>query len=246
MSSKKPLDPCSRPGSSLVKHAVDALRRRILAIDGDDIFLGSAEQLIEELGVSRPTFQQAARLLEHEQLLTIRSGVHGGFFARLPSVAAVTRMAAIYLNAQGTTLQQIAAANSPVVEEAAAMLARTRDPGVSERLSEFLRGHAGCEDSDDEHHRGGLLEFESMLGELCGNPAIALVLNMTRDLVRAGRHDHFYLTKDLARIHADFHRQLVEAVLYGDADMARLLTRRHVARLGALAAEHAGGRPTAS
>ena len=110
-------------GSSLVKQAVDALRKRILAVAGGEVFLGSEEQLIEALGVSRPTFRQAARLLEHELLLKIKRGIHGGFFAQPPSASAVSRMAAIYLNAQGTTLQQISAATSPVVEEAAALLA---------------------------------------------------------------------------------------------------------------------------
>ena len=215
-----------------MKQAVDALRKRILAVAGGEVFLGSEEQLIEELGVSRPTFRQAARLLEHELLLKIKRGIHGGFFAQPPSASAVSRMAAIYLNAQGTTLQQISAATSPVVEEAAALLALAKDPSVCQRLADYQRSHAGFEESGDERHRVRvLLEFETLVGDLCGNPAVALVLNMMRDLVRDPRHGHFQVTNDMARVHAEFHEQLVAAVLLKDAEMARLLARRHLARI---------------
>src|ERR1700748_131872 len=108
-----------RAGVSLVQQAVDALRRAVLEAPGPDVFLGSEEQLIAALGVSRPTFRQAAKLLRHENLLTIKRGMGGGFFTRSPSADAVSRMAAIFLDAQGTGMRQINDVVGPLQAEAA-------------------------------------------------------------------------------------------------------------------------------
>lgn len=67
-------------------------------------FLGSEDELIERYGVSRPTLRQAARIVEHEQLITVRRGVNGGFFTRLPTAEAVARVASVFLRLNGTDL----------------------------------------------------------------------------------------------------------------------------------------------
>src|SRR5579885_2375590 len=81
-------------GPSAVEVAAGALRGAALACaDGERI--GSEEDVLERIGVSRPTLRQAARLLESEELLVVRRGVKGGFFARRPTTDAVARMASV-------------------------------------------------------------------------------------------------------------------------------------------------------
>ncbi|GAA0768071.1 FCD domain-containing protein [Ideonella azotifigens] len=222
-----------RASTSLVKRAVDALRQRILAVTGpDDAFLGSEEQLIATLGVSRPTFRQAARLLEHEALLKIKRGIGGGFFAQPPSVQAVSRMAAIFLSSQGATLQQIANATAPVIEEAAGALAGTSDASVRRRLAEHVKQHAGFEASPDEGHRvQAVLAFDALVGQLSGNPALALMLNLLHGLVRDPEHGLFRVTPARARAHAEYQQQLAAAVQKRDVATARQLARQHSASL---------------
>jgi len=55
--------------------AVAALRRRIiLGRLGEGDVLPSEDDLMAELGVSKPTLRQAIRILESESLVTVRSG----------------------------------------------------------------------------------------------------------------------------------------------------------------------------
>lgn len=219
-------------GAPLVRRAVEALRKQILSVPRDHPFLGSEDELIATLGISRPTFRQAARLLEHEQLLKIKRGSGGGFFAQPPSARAVSRMAAIYLNSQETTLEQIHDAFGPLVVEAAALAANTATEATRSRLAEFVQSHLGFDELDDEKlQMRVVLEFETLLGDICGNPAVALMLSVMRDLVRDPRFGDVGLTRERAHSYAKFHRKLSEAVRLGDADMARLFVRAHMAEL---------------
>jgi DNA-binding FadR family transcriptional regulator len=216
----------SASDGSLVKQALSSLRRRILKLGESDVFLGSEEQLIGELGVSRPTFRQAARLLEHEQLLSIKRGIGGGFFTRLPSASGVSRMAAIYLHSQATTVQQVSGALAPLMIEAAGLLA-ARDAKSRAALGAFMREHESFEDADPKNQARVVLEFDTLLGQLCGNPALALVLNVMRDLQRDPRHGTFGMTPERAQIYAAFHRRLVAAIDRGDSARARRIVADH-------------------
>lgn len=220
------------PAKSLVGQTVAKLRDRILSRTQANSFLGSEEELIGWLGVSRPTFRQAARLLEHEQLLTIKRGIGGGFFARPPSAKAVSRLAAIFLNAQGATLSDINAACAPLVVEAARGVARHPAIAVRRQLLEFVDQHEGFEKADDPRvPLRVILEYEQLLAKLCGNPAIELIVNAMRDLVRDPRHGYFQMDRERAAIYAEFQRRLAEAVKAGDADMAVLVTQRHLGNI---------------
>jgi GntR family transcriptional regulator, transcriptional repressor for pyruvate dehydrogenase complex len=230
-----------KPSPSLVQQAVEALRKKILSSSQPNQFLGSEDQLLAALGVSRPTFRQAARLLEHEQLLKIKRGIGGGFFAQAPSAMVVSRLASIFLNAQGTTLLQLNDAIVPILIEAVRLLARHPDPARRGQLLEFVRSHAGFEDSDDEKlHAKVVLEFEQLIGSLCGNPALELMINVMRDLVRNPRYGYFRIDRQRARVYSEFSKRISQAVLDGDSDMAVLIFNRHVADIRSWLPEGSG------
>jgi GntR family transcriptional repressor for pyruvate dehydrogenase complex len=90
LSSKKHLK------TSLVSEVADALRELILAKPpGEQI--GSLTEVVAELGVGIVTVQQAARILEHEGLLTVRRGPGGGYYGARPDDAAIERAFATYM-----------------------------------------------------------------------------------------------------------------------------------------------------
>lgn len=215
-------------GVSLVNQTVDALRRAVLSAPGPNVFIGSEEQLIAALGVSRPTFRQAAKLLRHENLLTIKRGMGGGFFTQAPSGEAVSRMAAIYLNSQGTTMRQISEVASPLQAEAARQLARNPDRAVRAGLTEFLARYRSGEVPEAEQDPiRRMLAFERELGVLAGNPAISLVMHVMRDLLRDVRHSYFTLTPERIQSYEAFQERLARAVLDGDPEMAALISDRY-------------------
>ena len=203
-------------GASLVNLTVDALRKAVLAAAGPGVFLGSEEQLIEALGVSRPTFRQASKLLLHENLLVIKRGMGGGFFTQTPSGEAVSRMAAIYLNAQGTTLLQIHDALVPLMAEAAVLVARNPDATTRRRLYDELLRLLDAASPDGRSAIRDLLKFVRLLGEQCGNAAVALMMTVLRDLLRDAGHGDVAVSPERAKVLGEFQRALAEAVRDGD------------------------------
>lgn len=222
-----------RPGQSLVQQTTEALRRAVLGAPRPGVFLGSEEALIEALGVSRPTFRQAAKVLRHENLLTIKRGMGGGFFSRSPSIDAVSRMAAIFLNAQDTSMRHIYDVVAPLQTEAARLVALNPDIGVRGRLLEFIEKHREHEQASgvapqSSAHLRRMMEFERLLVDLAGNPAIALVMNVMLDLVRDARRVNAMQTAERIAAYDQYQTRLAQAVLEGDPAMAALICQRHL------------------
>jgi DNA-binding FadR family transcriptional regulator len=59
--------------------------------------LPSESTLMSSFGVSRPSLREALRLLEAEELVDIRRGVHGGAVVRRPSALPALRAATAWL-----------------------------------------------------------------------------------------------------------------------------------------------------
>jgi DNA-binding FadR family transcriptional regulator len=162
-----------------VTKAASTLRNRVLAME-PGAFLGSEDDLIEQLGVSRPTFRQAARLLAHEELLTIRRGVGGGFFVRRPSIDTVSQSAATYLRSRDTTLDQVSEVAGRLTLVALNLALSCRDEHARERLA-TLRGKLLAQGEHRETPSELMnweMELSDAIGEMSGNPALALCLHM--------------------------------------------------------------------
>lgn len=237
-----------------------SLRNRALAMP-EGAFLGSEEELIAQLGVSRPTFRQAARLVSHEQLITIKRGVGGGFFARRPSKETVGRAVATYLRSRDTTLEQVLDVSYQIGTIALELAAKSSNQMARERLVSLRAKIADAlSDAPTKAHRAAALlalEFEQaeIIGLLTGNPAIELCMDM---------FDQFGAYQTSVRFWAEHPERvgtwlkvslrLVDALLAGDAEQAKRvlqergrLSRRWVAdgqreRLDAAANTGAAGR----
>jgi DNA-binding FadR family transcriptional regulator len=128
---------------SAVARAARKLRR--LSIErGDGDFLGSEEDLLAILEVSRPTLRQASALVIQENLIKVRRGVGGGYFASAPDSLTVSRMASIYLQSRGSHLPDIHQALKPLRTEIAALAARNVSNGNREALINFIEAEIGA------------------------------------------------------------------------------------------------------
>lgn len=75
----------------------DILRSMSLARQEGE-FIGTEESLTRHFGISGPTLRKSIRVLEHEEVIAVRRGVKGGFFASRPKLKTVTRLAGVYLS----------------------------------------------------------------------------------------------------------------------------------------------------
>ena len=130
---------------SAVSQAAEALRAFALA-KSDGEFLGSEEVLIQRLGVSRPTLRQASAQVVQEHLISIRRGMGGGYFARRPESAGVSRIAALYLQSRQASFVEIAVAMKSVRAELSALAAGNDDAALREELRALA-----VKDRDPEH-----------------------------------------------------------------------------------------------
>ena len=217
--------------SSLVRRTADILRQEILRVlPRGRVFLGSELDLIRRLDVSRPTFRQAARLLQHEQLLLIKRGANGGFFSDSPSEEVVTRMASVFLRTKGTTLQQINEACGPLITEGLIIIAGNGDSGVRRRVHAFWTEASARNFESDARARARLvLDFEKLIGELCGNPALSMMLNVMREIIRSHQFDYFDMNVQRTTEYLTFVEKIATAVLDGDIDICRIVCQRFFA-----------------
>jgi GntR family transcriptional repressor for pyruvate dehydrogenase complex len=217
----------STADKSATREVADALRREILCRSESDSFIGLEEELIARFKVSKPTFRQAAKMLEHEQILLIKRGARGGFFARPPTEKMVSHMAAMVLAARGATLRQIAAVAGPLTVEAVRELADNPSPSVRARVAAFVEEHAGFEKLAVAERSRVIANFERLIAHLSGNPALALFSEAIQALVREPVFSTFRVTQAQAAEVADCYRSLAALIAKGESEMAVILARRY-------------------
>lgn len=76
--------------------AITQLRTTIINKE-DGAFLGSEQEVQKELGISRTTLRQVARLLEREGILAVKRGASGGYYACRPSLGSIESAVTSYL-----------------------------------------------------------------------------------------------------------------------------------------------------
>jgi len=219
-------------GESAAHRAAHVLREQILRREDGEL-LGAEDELMERLGVSRPTLRQTARLLEHEQVLTVRRGVKGGYYARRPDVGSVAHVAAFYLRARGTTLPETFVAAQPLVEAAIRRAASSRDSSARARFAEAV---TRLSQSSERTRAGGMLreenEFIEHVLELAASPPIELFVRILYQFGLSQTSARFFANRpDRVSEWAAERERLADAIVAGDPEMAILLNRRRGRRM---------------
>ena len=120
------------------------LRRQIVRGDlreGDA--LPSEAVLMERFGVSRPTLREAFRILEAENLISVRRGAAAGRACTCPDVAAAARYAGAILEYRQATLSDVFDTRTVLESQAAALLSQRRGRAHLDRLERAARGRGG-------------------------------------------------------------------------------------------------------
>lgn len=192
--------------------------------------LGGESELLARYGVSRAVLREAVRILEHHSVAAMRRGPSGGLVVTEPEPSAAIEMMALYLDYQNIPPDGLHLVREAVelgcVDE---VMPRRADPGVARRLRAAAAPRLAGPD-------GRALHTE--LADLSGNPVLSLFLHIVIELAERRTPDRGPAEdappQDLPAGSGDprsAHARIVEAILDGDAGLARHRLRRHLAAL---------------
>ncbi|MDO7844043.1 FadR/GntR family transcriptional regulator [Sphingomonas immobilis] len=210
--------------TSFVVATAKALRDEILSRDDDEMFLGSEDDLIVRLGVSQPTFRQAARLLEYEELLTVKRGVGGGYFGRRPTAEAVARLAGLYLLSHGTSFPDVMRTQGALEAELIRQITLHSDPAARQRLRDFLDSHPELWSLESLPMAiRAINAFWRLAGELTGNKSLALFSLASQ--AYGAKSLSLSFTGDRVRQYVAGLSEMCDAMLRGDFEHAIAIRR---------------------
>lgn len=208
---------------TLASRTARALVSLSLAAEPGD-YLGAEGDLLGRLGVSRPTLRQAAKMVERDRLISVRRGTNGGFFAERPDARDAIQSLARFLRIRGASLADVIQVTRPISEEAAVGAARLRTDDDVARLREFV----ATIDARDTPRELIVAEVEMarMLARMSGNPVVELVMEIGYSFGLDERGSDLYADADRRERTRAMQRSLCNAIIDGDADIARLMMRR--------------------
>jgi DNA-binding FadR family transcriptional regulator len=187
--------------------------------------------LTEQFGISRPTLREAFRVLETEQLITVRRGARGGASVHAPSAVMVARYAGFYLEHDGASLGDVLEARVAIESQAAGLAAERRTKGDLIRLRAAI---AECEQVAADRRRLVLQfsEFHALVVSTARNRTLTLLHAVVREIIDMAKLRLFADMSDGRGQALDrgvvAHRRLVELIAAGDADGAEALWRDHL------------------
>ena len=149
--------------------------------------LPSEAQLMVQFGVSRPTLREAFRILETENLITVRRGARGGAQVTWPDISVAARYVGVLLQIQGTTIEDVSIARTVTEPACAALLAQRRTPedladlrGV---VADLLAGTASGGLPDPAGWTRLSYRFHELVAQRCGNNTLAIQVAVLQDIV---------------------------------------------------------------
>ncbi|WP_327693427.1 MULTISPECIES: FadR/GntR family transcriptional regulator [unclassified Streptomyces] len=191
--------------------------------------LGSEADLLARYGVSRAVLREAVRLLEYHSVARMRRGPGGGLVVTAPEPQASIDTMALFLEYQGVTADDLRIVRNAIeLGIIARVTARHAggDTEVVERLTKAVRWPT--EGPADELRKADL--FHSELAALADNPVLSLFLSIITELFRrhASGHDRPLPGDTAAEEVQHVHQRILDAIVQGDAGVARHRMGRHL------------------
>jgi DNA-binding FadR family transcriptional regulator len=211
------------------------LRKRIVTgeiKEGDA--LPSETTLTEHFGVSRPTLREAFRILESEQLISVRRGVRGGARVLVPDPEVAGRYAGLLLQYRKASIADVYETRSVLETAAVATLTTKRTAADLQRLDDLVaEGERLMSDmlAYEEHD----VRFHVALAEMSGNQAMEVLTGMLYHIIDAN-HRAYAATQDPSPAHATAkvvqraHAKLAELIRAKDSD-ATEFWRKHLKQI---------------
>jgi GntR family transcriptional repressor for pyruvate dehydrogenase complex len=207
-----------------------AEKMRDLILDrAPDALIGSLPELAKLLDVGITTVQQAARVLEHEGLLSVRRGPGGGYFGRRPDALALERSLATYLRVRRgddyEALRMMTLLDCELMPAAAhcteaQLLDELRSLGA--RVDHCLSGEERVAFEDDLH---------AVLFKMVNQPLIELLAQVSIRFYRSRPIPEIFEGGEGLRAWRQWRHQIIDAILSQDPERARFEAERHRRKL---------------
>lgn len=144
-------------------------------------------QLMDSLGISRPTLREAFRILEAEGLISVVRGSRTGAKVHKPSVDLVSRYAGYVLESQGTTIADLYQARLAIEPSVVRWLATDKGGGALVKLRNLLAEMEALLDAD--RHEEFIDKVEVFHQALVAATGLKTITFMSRMLINlAGKH----------------------------------------------------------
>jgi GntR family transcriptional repressor for pyruvate dehydrogenase complex len=208
----------------LVSATAETLRELILAL-APDAMIGSLPEVAKKLGVGTVTVQQAARVLEHEGLLTVRRGPGGGYFGRRPDALALERALATYLRVRHADNYEALEMMTLLDCELMPAAARCGDVQRLDELRSLKARVDQCVAGDER------MDFEDALHaalfKMVNRPLIELLAQVSMRFYRSRPIPQIFDGEEGLRAWRLWRHQILDAILAQDPQRARFEAERH-------------------
>jgi DNA-binding FadR family transcriptional regulator len=222
------------PDGNAPKAAVgvaNSLRRRIITgevpVGG---WLPPENQLLQEFDVSRPTLRAALRILESEQLVTVRRGSRGGAWVSAPTEEVLARRAGVYMQYHGISLDEVHRARA-VIEPPAVRIVAERASAADADMLEALAEETRNVIQDRTAFRAAALNFHRAIVDLSRNQTLIVFASMIHGVIEANATRYQTATAGKYRQGAERHiehLQVIELIRAGRAEEAERLWAEHL------------------
>src|ERR1700722_17675 len=183
--------------------------------------LGSESDLLERYQVSRAVFREAVRLVEHQQVARTRRGPGGGLVITEPTVGAVIDAVVLYLHRVDARLDEIFEARV-ILEELACQLASERtDENDLAELRRFV-------DEIPVERDGDPRELHALVAVISRNAGLELFVDVFNRVSQLYSPDWQKFGSAVAKETTHAHAMISEALMAGDAGLARNRMRKHL------------------
>lgn len=190
--------------------------------------LPAEREFARMLGVGRPAIREAYRALELIGIVEIRKGNKGGAFIAKRDHRTVTETLRDLIRLRQISMTDLTEARVVLEKDVAELALRRVGPEEVARLT-------ACAEAAIRQSRAGItsteenLRFHVLLGEMSGNPILAMMLTSTLDLLRL-----FIRAAapkpEVSLDNAEEHRLIIDALQTGDFGRLWPILRDHILR----------------
>lgn len=189
--------------------------------------LPTEAQMLEQYDIGRASLREGLRILEAYGLIHIKQGLGGGPVVNAINPGDLARTLTFYFHSTGVTLGEVAEARH-IIEPASARLAAERqDADQMAELRDVMEREQAAPMTDPEYLTLSN-EFHYAVSGLSGNRVLDLLGRSLRTLYQTRVIGGGIFPPESRRNTRDVHRNIGEAILSGDGELAERLMREHL------------------